>query len=174
MSTKDATNARGMKMLELKVDGYSELLLNLLNAQGLKIPRTLDMDVPELPDDITSIDAASLMHLASQYIEYRGFLETQVALAKNAETEAETSYDQLVNRKTLVLSTGKSTEKATILKASVATDPDVEKLHLVFLQVHMYRNTLEAYLDKIDAYHWLINSEVKRRSGYNAVNRYTA
>jgi len=161
-------------MLELKVEGYSDTVLNLLDAQGLKVARNLDMDLPHIPEDITSIDAAELMHLASQYIEYRGFLETQVALAKNAEKEAEASYDQLVNRKTLELSTGKSTEKATILKASVAVDPSVEALHSVFLQTHMYRNTLESYLDKIDAYHWLINSEVKRRSGYTAVNRYTA
>jgi hypothetical protein len=171
---KAAINVRGMKMLELKVNGYSETLLNILDAQGIRVARTLDMDVPELPEDITSIDASSLMHLASQYIEYRGFLETQVALAKNAETEAETSYESLSNRKTLLLSTGKSTEKATILKAAVSTDPDVERAHELFLQIHMYRNTLESYLDKIDAYHWLINSEVKRRSGYNAVNRYTA
>jgi hypothetical protein len=163
-----------MQMLELKVVGYSEDVLALLNAQGLNIARTLDMDLPEIPEDITSIDATQLMHLASQYIEYRGFLETQVAVAKNAETEAETYYDQLVNRKTLQLSTGKSTEKATVLKASVAIDPDVEELHKMFLHAHMYRSTLESYLGKIDAYHWLINNEVKRRSGYTAVNRYTA
>jgi len=161
-------------MLDLKVEGYSKDVLDLLDAQGLKIVRHLDMDLPNMPEDITAIDASSLMHLASQYIEYRGFLETQVALAKNSETEAETAHDSLVNRKTLLLSTGKSTEKATILKAAVSTDPDVEKLHHVFLEVHMYRSTLESYLDKIDAYHWLINSEVKRRSGYSAVNRYTA
>jgi hypothetical protein len=167
-------NVRGITMLELKVIGYSEDVLTLLNAQGLKIERTLDMELPEIPEDITSIDAAELMHLAAQYIEYRGFLEAQVAVAKNAETEAETYYDQMVNRKTLQLSTGKSTEKATVLKASVAVDPDVESLHKMFLQTHMYRTTLESYLGKIDAYHWLINNEVKRRSGYTAVNRYTA
>ena len=132
-------------MLELKVIGYSEDLLNILDAQGLKINRTLDMDLPEIPEDITAIDAAELMHLASQYIEYRGFLEAQVAVAKNAETEAETYYDQMVNRKTLQLSTGKSTEKATVLKASVAVDPEVEELHKMFLQTHMYRSTLESY-----------------------------
>lgn len=174
MPVTGAINVRGTKMLELKVVGYSEDLLALLESQGLKIKRTLDMDLPEIPEDITSIDAAELMHLAGQYIEYRAFLETQVAVAKNAETEAETQYEQLVNRKTLELSTGKSTEKATILKASVAVDPGVEKLHQNFLETHMYRFTLEAYLGKIDAYHWLINNEVKRRSGYTAVNRYTA
>jgi hypothetical protein len=161
-------------MLELKVIGYSEDVLNILDAQGLKINRTLDMDLPDIPEDITAIDASELMHLASQYIEYRGFLEAQVAVAKNAETEAETYYDQMVNKKTLQLSTGKSTEKATVLKASVAIDPEVEELHKMFLQTHMYRATLESYLGKIDAYHWLINNEVKRRSGYTAVNRYTA
>ena len=161
-------------MLDLKVEGYSKDVLDLLDNQGLKIIRHLDMDLPEMPEDITAIDASSLMHLASQYIEYRGFLETQVALAKNAELETETYYDQIVNRKTLELSTGKSTEKATILKAAVSNDSGVEQLHYKFLEAQMYRNTLESYLDKIDAYHWLINSEVKRRSGYSAVNRYTA
>jgi len=169
-----ATNVRGTKMLELKVIGYSEKVIDLLNAQGLNIARTLDMELPDIPEDITAIDAAELMLLAAHYIEYRAFLETQVAVAKNAETEAETYYEQVVNRKTLQLSTGKSTEKATILKAAVAIDPEVEELHKVFLQTHMYRTTLESYLGKIDAYHWLINNEVKRRSGYTAVNRYTA
>lgn len=160
-------------MLDLKVEGYSSHVLDVLDEQGLKIVRHLDMDLPEIPEDITSIDASSLMHLASQYIEYRGFLETQVALAKNSELEAETEYDRLVDRKTLALSTGKSTEKATILKAMVANEEDVRISHYVFLEKQMYRNTLESYLDKIDAYHWLINSEVKRRSGYSAVNRFT-
>ena len=168
------TNVRGMQMLELKVDGYSNNVLALLNAQGLNIARTLDMDLPQIPEDITSIDASELMQLAAQYIEYRAFLETQVAVAKNSETEAETNYEQMVNRKTIQLSTGKSTEKATVLKASVAIDPEVEDLQTTFLKAHMYRSTLESYLGKIDAYHWLINNEVKRRSGYTAVNRYTA
>lgn len=161
-------------MLQLKVNGYSEEVINLLNAQGLNIKRTLDMELPDIPEDITAIDAAELMLLAAHYIEYRAFLETQVAVAKNEEIEAETYYDQMVNRKTLELSTGKSTEKATILKASVAMDSAVEELHFKFLQLRMYRTTLESYLGKIDSYHWLINNEVKRRSGYTAVNRYTA
>ena len=99
-------------MFELITKGLSNEIVNILDAQGLPIRKTLDMDTLPFPEDITLVGDQDLMVLASRYMENYNMMRTQVACAQIAELEAENDYDFTEAKALMSTSTGKSTEKA--------------------------------------------------------------
>jgi hypothetical protein len=151
-------------MTELIATGISEEILNVLEKQGMPIRRSLDMDIPPFPRDITMIDDQELMTLSTKYMENFNFMRTQVACAELSETELENAYGIAEAKALLSKTSGKSTEKATMLKASVITDEVIEKLANEKFYAHAYKKMLQTMMDNLDRSYSLTSRELTRRT----------
>ena len=151
-------------MINIVASGVSEEILKVLESQGLPVRRSLDIDMPMFPDDITQVDDQELMILARKYMENYNFMRTQVACAALAETEAENVHNMAEAKALLSKTTGKSTEKAVMLKAAVATDPDIMVLAQDEFRARAYRKLLETTMENLERYYQLTSRELTRRT----------
>jgi hypothetical protein len=162
-------------MTELSATGISEQVLKQLEEQGLPFKRSLKLELPDFPNDITLVDDTELMGMASKYIENMNFLRTQSACAELAEMEAEAMYSEAVNAGLLSKSTGKASEKATLLRAQVEAEPAVKELSDAYSYARAYHKMVRTYLDNIERYYSLTSRELTRRTSSGRVtgfNRY--
>jgi hypothetical protein len=151
-------------MINIVATGVSEEILKVLEGQGLPIRRSLDLEMPAFPDDITQVDDQELMILARKYMENYNFMRTQVACAALAESESENEYDMEEAKALLSKTTGKSTEKSVMLKAAVLTDPVLIELADKKSYAHAYRKLLETTLENLERYYQLTSRELTRRT----------
>src|SRR6478736_3505062 len=79
--------------------------------------------VPELPDDITSIDEQALMKLFSQYVEWQNYAAVQFAEAEVAEARAEANvkFEEATN---MVTNWTNAKDKVTVARAEMAMAPE--------------------------------------------------
>lgn len=163
-------------MLSLVATGISEDIIKILDKQGLPVRQVLDMDTPAFPNDVTLLDDQDLMVLASQYMENYNMVRTQVSCAQIAELEAENHYDYLEATIMLGKSTGKTTEKAGLLKAAVLVDEDIQEQLKVKNYAYAYRKMLETLQDNLERYYNLASRELTRRTSSDRMknNRFSA
>jgi len=150
-------------MINIIAEGISEDVMSMLEDQGLPIKRTLDIAVPPFPTDITSIDDSQLMDLATKYMENYNFLLTQVSVAELAVTEAENNYKKQEARLTLEKSADPKV-KATIIKAVILTDPDMEAMAYGVFKAEAYHKLLKTMMDNLERYYQLTSRELTRRT----------
>ena len=151
-------------MFKLEATGISEDIIATLEKQGLKIRQVLDIDMPEFPDDITLVDDQSLMVMASKYMENYNMMRTQTACAQVAELEAENAYDLAEATALIGTSTGKATEKAGLLKASVLMRPEIQEKLRLKNHTYAYRKLMETTQDNMERYYSLVSRELTRRT----------
>jgi hypothetical protein len=151
-------------MINIVATGVSNEVMKILEAQGMPVRRSLDIDAPMFPKDITVVDDQELMVLATKYMENYSFIRTQVACAALAEMEAENAYSTAEAKAFLSKTNGKTTEKATMLKAAVITDPEIEELAKVKMYAYAYRKMLETTMDNLERYYSLTSRELTRRT----------
>ena len=151
-------------MISIVATGVSDEVMKILEAQGMPVRRSLDIDAPMFPKDITVVDDQELMVLATKYMENYSFIRTQVACAALAEMEAESAYSTAEAKAFLSKTNGKTTEKATMLKAAVITDPEIEELAKVKMYAYAYRKMLETTMDNLERYYSLTSRELTRRT----------
>jgi hypothetical protein len=165
-----------MKMLNLVTTGISEEIIKVLERQGLPIRQTLNMAIPNFPDDVTLMDDQDLMVLASKYMENYNMVRTQVSCAQIAELEAENDYDFTEAMALLNTSTGKTTEKAGLLKAAVLVREDIQAKLKIKNYAYAYRKLLETTQDNLERYYNLASRELTRRTSTDRMrnNKFTA
>lgn len=151
-------------MSELIAKGISADIIGVLESQGLPVRKSLAIDIPMFPEDVTLLDDQELMSLAAKYMENYNFVSTQVAIAAVAEMEAEDAYDYIHSKALLNTSTGKSTEKAVMLKAAVMLDEEVTTLRNRKMHAYAYRKMLETTQSSLERYYYLASRELTRRT----------
>lgn len=163
-------------MLNLVTTGISEEIIKVLERQGLPIRQTLDMAIPNFPEDVTLMDDQDLMVLASKYMENYNMVRTQVSCAQIAELEAENDYDFTEAMALLNTSTGKTTEKAGLLKAAVLVREDIQAKLKIKNYAYAYRKLLETTQDNLERYYNLASRELTRRTSTDRMrnNKFTA
>ena len=159
----DAGNV-GDTMINLNVQGTVEDVMKVLEAQGMPVKRNLDIDMPAFPKDVTAVNDQELMELATKYMENYNFMLTQVACAELAFTEAENAFKLAESKATLLLTTGKTTEKANMLKAQVMTEPAIKDKHDELFKLQVYHKLLKTTLDNLERYYQLTSRELTRRT----------
>lgn len=104
-------------------------------------------------------------------------MRTQTACAQIAELEAENAYDLAEARALLATSTGKSTEKAGLLKAAVLATPDIQEKLKAKNYTYAYRKLMETTQDNMERYYGLVSRELTRRTSSDRdrmrMNRFT-
>ena len=151
-------------MINLKADGISNEILDILESQGLPVKRSLDIDVPPLPTDITQVDDQELMTMASKYLQNYNFMITQVACAELAVLDAESKYNRAEAKAMLTKTTGKSTEKSIMLRAQVATDPEIMALEDTLNYAQAYSKLLKTMQEDLERCHQFTSRELTRRT----------
>lgn len=151
-------------MSDLIATGAAEQMLYVLKGQGLPMRSSLNVDIPPFPTDITVVDDQELMVLAAKYMENYNFVSTQVACAAIAELEAENLYEYEHSKRMIEKTTGKTTEKSIMLKASVAVDADIHNLVNNKTYAYAYRKMLETMQDSLERYYYLVSRELTRRT----------
>lgn len=154
----------GDTMINLNVQGTVEEVMQVLEAQGMPVKRNLDVDMPAFPKDVTAVDDQTLMELATKYMENYNFMLTQVACAELAYTEAENAFKLAESKATLLLTTGKTTEKANMLKAQVMTEPAIKDKSDELFKLQVYHKLLKTTLDNLERYYQLTSRELTRRT----------
>lgn len=149
--------------VDLIAAGISDSILKVLESQGLPIRRSLNIDVPLFPTDVTAVDDKVLMELARAYMENYNFLITQVACAELAVTEAENMYDQ-EEAKLLLLKSADPKLKATAIKAMILTDSDMQAMSEGLMQAKAYHKLLKTMQDNLERYYQLTSRELTRRT----------
>lgn len=158
-----ALTVRGIQMVNIVATGISEALLQVLEAQGLPVKRSLDIAIKPFPADITGVDDQELMEMARSYMENYNFLLTQVACAELAVTEAENYYKQ-EEAKLLIQKSSDPKIKATTIKAMILTDPDMQALSTGLMHAEAYHKLLKTTMDNLERYYQLTSRELTRRT----------
>jgi len=149
--------------VDLIVSGVSDSIIKVLESQGLPIRRSLNIDVPSFPIDITAVDDKVLMELARAYMENYNFLITQVACAELAVTETENMYDQ-EEAKLLLVKSSDPKLKATTIKAMILTDSNMQDMFQGLMQAKAYHKLLKTMQDNLERYYQLTSRELTRRT----------
>jgi hypothetical protein len=162
-------------MSELIATGAAEQMLYVLEGQGLPVRKSLHIDIPPFPVDITLVDDQELMVLAAKYMENYNFVSTQVACAAIAELEAENLYEYEHSKRMIEKTTGKTTEKSIMLKAIVAVESDISNLVNRKTYAYAYRKMLETMKEGLERYYYLVSREITRRGHGDRMktNRFT-
>jgi len=151
-------------MINIETSGISEKVISMLESQGIPVKRKMEIDLPPMPDDITSVDDQELMMLANKYMQYYSFMLTQVTCAELVVLEVENEYDMAEAKAMLSKTTGKTTEKSVMLKANVLTDPDMQELSRQKLHANAYHKLLKTTLDNLERSYQLTSRELTRRT----------
>jgi len=150
-------------MINIVATGISEDLLKVLEAQGLPVKRSLDVEIKQFPADITAVDDQELMEMARSYMENYNFLLTQVACAELAVTEAQNHYKQ-EEAKLLIQKSSDPKVKATTVKAMILVDPDMQELAGGLAHAEAYYKLLKTTMDNLERYYQLTSRELTRRT----------
>jgi hypothetical protein len=151
-------------MISIIAEGVSLEIMDVLEQQGLKVRRSLDIDIPDFPEDITLVDDSELMDMASKYMENYNFLLTQVACAELAITEQEEQLDFKTAEMLITLSESGSKMTATLIKAHITTDTLIKSMSDRMLKAKAYHKLLKAMLDNAERSYQLTSRELTRRT----------
>ena len=151
-------------MSELITSDLSNFVLNELDRQGLSVQRQADLSQPQMPADITEISDEDLMLLYTGFSAYTDFINTQLSCAIVDERETERQIDIMNAKKTLELSTGKSSDKVTIIRAQIAADDDMVALENKLLARYAYRKMLETMSNNCERSASVCSRELTRRT----------
>lgn len=161
-----------MSRLDLNT-GYSEEYIDKLAKQGLVIPKSVSLELPQLPADISSVSDNDLMALFSQLTAFTNFLNTQLSCAEIDERRADKALTAAEDE-ALIREHGSKTSKDTVtfLKTKISADPNIIKLREVYEAKYAYRKLIESMADNAGRDAVLVSRELTRRTaGANANTR---
>jgi translation initiation factor 6 (eIF-6) len=157
-------------MSKLEIETLSsESVLTRVNHQGLLFNTKVDLDIPEIPQDITELDDNGLMSLFSELTAYGNFVNAQLAIAMVDERESESDLE-LAESKAIIEAHSLKKELATVTKAKAALDPEVQKAKTRYKDKYAYRKIIEVMANNIEKNTQLISRELSRRIGGHAPN----
>ena len=149
--------------------GNSEDAINELKSQGLEFKTEAEIELPELPSDVSQLDDEDLMYLFSKLTAYSNFLNAQFSVAMIDERDAERESDLVENMALISAHSGRATkDTVTLLKAQISADPKVIAAKEKYSATYNYRKLIEIMVNNVDRDTNLVSRELTRRtSGAN-------
>jgi hypothetical protein len=135
-----------------------------LKEQGLFLPVKPDIEIPDLPTDITELDDDALMELFVILTGWSDHLSAQVAVAFVDEREAQRDVDVAEAQAMVRNWKGGSGDRIAIVKAQIASDQAVIDLHDRLEEKYAYRKLVEVLANNIDRDAALVSRELTRRT----------
>lgn len=152
--------------------GTSQTVIESLQTQGFQFQTKMELKLPEVPEDITELDDEGLMQLFSKLTAYANFLSAQYACAVIDEKNAEQELDLAESKKYILSYEENKKDTVTLIKARMASDPDITYLREGLSAKYAYRKLIEVMVNNIDRSTQLVSRELTRRtSGSNQATR---
>lgn len=160
-------------MSELAINaGTSQPVIDSLQGQGFQFHTRMEMVLPDMPGDLTELDDEGLMNLFSELTSYANFLNTQYACAVIDEKNAEHALDFEESKSYIASYEANKKETVTIMKARMATDPNIMHLREASSAKYAYRKLIEVMVGNVERNTSLVSRELTRRTaGGNAFTR---
>jgi len=153
-----------MSELQIK-QGASQPLIQSVSLQGFLFQTSKELDIPEIPEDVTELDDNGLMHLFAKLTAYSNFLSAQLACAFIDERNAENSLEFEESLSYIDSSSAGKKETVALIKARIKTDPKVMRLQAEFSEKYAYRKIIEVMTNNVEKDTALISRELSRRIG---------
>jgi hypothetical protein len=150
-----------MSPINLKIGDASQLLLDKLEAQGLKVTRYYGYDIPELPEDITALGDAEIMDLYSKLVAYHEFLSLQ-EWCTNTDVSEQDRVLKLVIANLRLSRKAKGKTPADIA-AEIETDAEYGLLLKDHVEMQNYGSLLEIMMQSVTKNIQLVGRELSRR-----------
>lgn len=152
-----------MARLEILYDNSDTI--DLMNRQGIPFPVTAKLDIPVLPSDLSDLSDQQIMELFGQLTAYWNFLSAQHAVAVIDERAAEKALDMAESIAMLKAHDGKAVkDTVTLLKAKVASDPEIVEHSKRYDSKYNYRKLIEVMVDNAERDTNLVSRELTRRT----------
>ncbi len=156
--------------MTLRMGPSSRAAHDALRNQGLPLPKRPDVEMPTLPDDLTSEDDKSLMGLYSLLTAWSDYVGVQLACASSDEKKAASSLDVL-QAKTLSAATA-SGAKVTQARASMKSDQEITAARNALYEMEAYRRLVESLYNALERDTQLISRELTRRTAHQPRERF--
>jgi hypothetical protein len=123
------------------------------------------IDQVQLPDDITAIDSEDLGKLFTELTAWTDYIESQNAMAILEERAALKAKDYQENLMMIKrMGTAVKGDRITIIKAEIATHPDIVALDNTYEEKYAYRKLVEMLLTNHERDLSLVSREITRRT----------
>jgi hypothetical protein len=123
------------------------------------------IDQVQLPDDITAIDSEDLGKLFTELTAWTDYIESQTAMAILEERAALKAKDYQENLMMIKrMGTAVKGDRITIIKAEIATHPDIVALDNTYEEKYAYRKLVEMLLTNHERDLSLVSREITRRT----------
>jgi hypothetical protein len=135
-----------------------------LKMQGLFMPAKPEIEIPDLPTDITELDDDGLMELFVILTGWNDHLAAQVAVSMVDEREAQRDVDVAEAQAMVRHWKGGTGDRVAIVKAQIAADPIVLDLYEKLEELYAYRKLVEVLSNNIERDAALVSRELTRRT----------
>lgn len=160
-------------MSELAINaGTSQPVIDNLQLQGFQFHTRMEMNLPDVPKDLTELDDEGLMGLFGELTSYANFLNAQYACAVIDEKNAENALDFEESKGFISAHEENKKETVTLMKARLATNPTIVHLKESLSAKYAYRKLIEVMVNNVERNTVLISRELTRRTaGGNTFTR---
>ena len=122
-----------------------------------------DFDLPELPNDLSTISDDSLMELFTQYTAWQNYAAFQFANAEVDEEKANASV-RFAEATGMVKAFGPAT-KVTEIRAEIAVDPEIVRVKDEAFKAYAQRKLTKVIHDNCERCVFVVSRELSRRIG---------
>lgn len=142
----------------------SRKAIDVLNELGFGLSPRPEYEIPTLPRDITELDDEALMDLFVQFTQWTDHLAGAHAVAIINEREAERSLSHAESIAMLKNWTGAKGDKVTLIKAQIASSPEVSELHDEVDTKYAFRKLIETRMQNVERDSQVVSRELTRRT----------
>ena len=128
------------------------------------MPAKPEIEIPDLPTDITELDDDGLMELFVILTGWNDHLAAQVAVSMVDEREAQRDVDVAEAQAMVRHWKGGTGDRVAIVKAQIAADPIVLDLYEKLEELYAYRKLVEVLSNNIERDAALVSRELTRRT----------
>jgi hypothetical protein len=144
--------------------GLSQEAIATLSEGGFSLPKKPNYEIPSLPRDITELDDPALMDLFVQLTQWNDHASGLFAVSVIDEREAQRALDNAEATAILSNWTGAKGTTVTLVKATIAASPEIQKLSKELDTKYAFRKLIEARMENVERDAALVSRELTRRT----------
>lgn len=141
------------------------MALDLLDSEGMSLPKKPKLELPELPEDLTALDDPDLMTLFRHLTVWTDYVNGRLAVAA---TEAETRL-KLLRRVEAVRITASDAKTVKMAEAEARLDLSVREAQDLYDRADAFRRMLRVMMENLERHSSLVSRELTRRVNRSSV-----
>ena len=135
-----------------------------MHELGFSLAPKPEVDIPNLPRDITELDDEGLMDLFVQFTQWNDHLSGAHAIAIINEREAQRTLDNASDALMIRNWTGAKGDRITLIKAQISSSKEIQELQHELDIKYAFRKLIETKTLNIERDSQLVSRELTRRT----------